>query len=611
MKRVRAKELLAKERMLHTFPGGGDVKVVIGYPNRYWVAMSNLGFQAVYRLFRENPRFAVERAFIPDGSTEGDLISTLETGSQLSQAEILAVSVSFETDYPDVLRLLEAAGVNLNSAYETDAEGLPRMIKDNPTFSKEVRHIRPLIVGGGASLTLNPEPLANLFDAIAIGEGEGLIEEIGETYLQARADGVTFDELLVRLSRLDGIYVPSLYRPRYRDDDTIEKVEAAPHAPIRPRRRYIKNIDEMTTATVIQTSETEFRSMYMTETGRGCEVGCKFCVAGYMYRPTRKRSAESIKQTVKIGLENAESIGFVGAAVSSHPQIADLARSVAEQGKRAALSSIMSQRVTPELAASLSESEYKTVALAPEAGGEALRFRIGKRVLDDQLVAAVKTLARSGVRNFKLYFMVGLPSETIDDVKSIINLVERVQGAALDAAKELESFAIAPKILMSVNPFIPKAWTPFQRHSFLGFREIKDRLALLRRGVGRIPNVEMNAEAPKESYFQVLMSRGDRRVGDLLIDMHKAKEDWKFLVQNGGKIIRKGVPAPEFYVLREFGEMEFLPWEVIDLRLKRTLLEREYRKTFDDDVTPLLTRARRALDAGEAIGLGVSNASRT
>ena len=223
----------------------------------------------------------------------------------------------------------------------------------------------------------------------------------------------------------------------------------------------------------------------------------------------------------------------------------------------------MSQRVTRELAGSLSESEYKTVALAPEAGSEGLRFRVGKRVCDEQIVEAVKTLAREGIRNFKLYFIVGLPSETPDDVEAIATLVSRARSAAASGAREQEDFSVAPNLWLSVNPFIPKAWTPFQRHPFLGQKELKVRLEVIRRGIAKLPNVEMKFESPRESYFQAVMSRGDRRVGDLLVEMLVRGENWKWLVNNGNEELIQGVPPPAFYVNRLIGEEELLPWEIV------------------------------------------------
>ena len=588
--RTRDKELRAKETLLHPIDAEkGDVRLVVAYPNRYWVAMSNLGFQAVYKLFAEQDRFSVERAYIPEELDENKKtkIKTFESARPLSSAEILALSISFETDYPAVLSMLQAAGVKLETCSEIS--------RKTSSFEGEDNFYRPLTIAGGAAVTLNPEPLANFFDLMVIGEGEEVVQEISDLYLECRDKGTNFEEMLYLMSAIEGVYVPSLVDVSYRDNFEIKEFTPTKHQNFPIKRRIVKDISRVPSTTVIQTPETEFKSMYMTETGRGCEVGCKFCVAGYMYRPIRKRSEESLADTVKIGIESGESVGFVGASVSSHPKISKLASSVAAAGKRASLSSIMSQKVSKELAGSLSESEYKTVALAPEAGSETLRFRIGKRVCNEQVVDGITTLAKNGIKNFKLYFMVGLPGESIEDVEAIAQLVERAQIAALEAARSQPDFTIAPKLILSVNPFIPKSWTPFQRHGFLSFKELKKRLKIIRSSIQSLPNVEMKNESPRESFFQALLSRGDRRVGDLLLYLHTYSLDWRWLVKNSKKEIIPGVPVAEFYVNRTIAGSETLPWELLDFGVKRKLLEREYEKTFSQDVQPLIERARQSL----------------
>jgi radical SAM superfamily enzyme YgiQ (UPF0313 family) len=496
------------------------------------------------------------------------------------------MSVSFETDYLYALEMLKEAGLRLENRNALTWEE-----------REEEYHARPFLLAGGAALTLNAEPLANFFDAIVIGEGEDLVSEFSEVFLAAKDQRLSLRETLERLSEIEGIYIPSFYSPTYKADDTIQEYTSYyDKAPERIPRRYLKEIDKYATYTIIQTPETEFKQMFMTETGRGCEVGCRFCVSGYMYRPTRKRSKETIDRSLQVGMEESPSVGFVGASVSSHKNISELASSVAQSGKRASLSSIMSQKVTKELAASLSESEYKTVALAPEAGGEQLRFRLGKRVTNKQVVDAVTILAENGIRNFKLYCMIGLPSEGLEDVEEIAKLARDCKEAAMAAARRQEEFTIAPNIYLSLNPFIPKAWTPFQRHGFMDFNEVKRRIEIVRKGVSRIPNVELKFESPRESYFQALVSRGDRRVGDLMVEMLNRKEDWRWLVKNGKKRILDHVPPADFYVHRLIGEEEILPWELVDMHITRELLEREYRETFEEDVVPLIARKNKELE---------------
>lgn len=565
---------LAKdERFLFEPAKGGDIRVVVAYPNRYWVAMSSLGFQTVFRLFAEQPRFAVERAFIPEKESISSGLRTFESGSRLSDADILAISLSYEMDYPHVLSLLEASGLDLDHCWETKTDR-PKRIDSG---------FRPLIIGGGAALTLNPEPLANFFDALLIGEGEEAIPEIVNAYIEARNQKLPRSELLLRLCQLEGVYIPSLYQVGYDTEGAIRGFVANTGAPTRVKRRLLRKLDQAPTCTAIQTPNTEFSSMFMTETGRGCEQGCRFCVSGYMHRPVRKRSREVIEQSLPLGQTHGESVGFVGAAVSSHRAIAELTGSVTAKNRRASLSSLMTHRVTNELAQNLARGRTKSIALAPETGSEALRFRIGKRVSDEQIVQAIRTLCHSGITNLKLYFMFGLPTETIADVEEITRLTARLREEALDAKREAGHMSVAPKLLISLNAFIPKAWTPFQRHEFLGMDELKKRLKIIQQGVGKLPNVEIKYESLRESYFQVVLSRGDRRVGDLLLTMHQKAKDWRWLVRNGQTRVLESVPEPDYYVYRTFSEEEILPWEIVDLRIKRSLLEREYDRALNEE----------------------------
>jgi radical SAM superfamily enzyme YgiQ (UPF0313 family) len=342
--------------------------------------------------------------------------------------------------------------------------------------------------------------------------------------------------------------------------------------PARPQRRFVKDSSKFATYSRILTPETEFKSMFLTETGRGCEMGCRFCVAGYIYRPIRKRSEEAIADTIKIGLENSDAIGFVGAAVSSHKSIAKLAQSVAQQGARASLSSIMSQKVSRELAASISESEYKTVALAPEAGSERLRRAAGKRVMNEQVIKAATEMAEAGIRGFKLYFIVGLPTETDEDVDAIAHLAIAVRDAVTEVSKPTGKLAW---VSLSINPFIPKASTPFQWEPMLDPKVLDKKIERVRKLTMKVHNLEMRFEPPKESYFQGLLSRGDRRVAKLLIEVEKRGESWKWLMKRTSAPIVEGVPPVDFYVARRIGYEELLPWEIVDSRIPRKLLKRE------------------------------------
>jgi radical SAM superfamily enzyme YgiQ (UPF0313 family) len=385
-------------------------------------------------------------------------------------------------------------------------------------------------------------------------------------------EGWTREKTLHALAQIEGVYVPRFYEPEYAEDGTMKRIVKRDDVPPRPRRRFVKDLSKFKTYSRILTPETEFKSMFLTETGRGCEMGCRFCVAGYIYRPIRKRSEEVLQETVQIGLENSDAVGFVGAAVSSHKSIAKLAQTVAENGARASLSSIMSQKVSKMLAASISESEYKTVALAPEAGSTRLRRAAGKRVDNEQVISAARELAEAGIRGFKLYFIVGLPTETDEDVDAIAHLAITIRDAVVEISKSSGKLAW---VALSINPFIPKSSTPFQWEPMLDPKVLDRKIDRVRKLVMKVPNLELRFEPPKESYFQGLLSRGDRRVGRLLHEVERRRESWKWLMKRTKESLIEGVPPVDFYVSRRIGFNELLPWEVVDSLIPRSLLERE------------------------------------
>jgi radical SAM superfamily enzyme YgiQ (UPF0313 family) len=566
LKKPTNKELKALERYVIPYSNGaGDIRFHLVYPNQYWVAMSNLGFQAVYDILARDSRVIVERGFLPHEDEQiQDAKKTqwrsFESNRLLSDCDIIGFSLSFETDYPNLLKILNNQGLLFESWQEREEA------------ASSGRFSVPLLIAGGTAVTLNPEPVAEFLDAIVVGEAEELLPEFMDVYNKAKGEGWSREELLKGLSQVEGVYVPRFHQPVFADDGAVLRYEVRDDVPARPRRRFVKDLSKFKTHSRILTPETEFKSMFLTETGRGCEMGCRFCVAGYIYRPIRKRNEESLQDTVQVGLENSDAVGFVGASVSSHKSIAKLAQTVAEKGGRASLSSIMSQKVTRALAASISESEYKTVALAPEAGSDRLRRAAGKRVKNEQVIAAASELAEAGIRGFKLYFIVGLPTETDEDVDAIASLAIAVRDAVVEISKPTGKLAW---VALSINPFIPKSSTPFQWEPMLDPKVLDKKIERVRKLVMKVPNLELRFEPPKESYFQGLLSRGDRRVGKLLLEAERRGESWKWLMKRTSETLVAGVPPVDFYVSRRIGFEELLPWEVVDSLIPRSLLERE------------------------------------
>lgn len=565
LKNPTNKDLKALEKFVVPYSNStGDIRFHLTYPNSYWVAMSNLGFQAVYDILARDSRVIVERAFLPEKfdtpTVKAEKWRSFENNRLLGDCDVIGFSLSFETDYPHMLSMLRNQGLLFASWQEREKA------------AQEARFPIPLIIAGGTSATLNPEPIAEFVDACVIGEAEELLPEFMNVMQRGKQEGWSREKLLFELAQVEGVYVPRFYTPRFKPDDSMDSYDVATGIPARPKRRFVKDLSKFKTHSRILTSETEFKSMFLTETGRGCEMGCRFCVAGYIYRPVRKRSEESLTDTVQIGLENSAAIGFVGASVSSHKSIAKLAQSVAEKGGRAALSSIMSQKVSKMLSASISESEYKTVSLAPEAGTERLRRAAGKRVSNQQVIDAASQMAEAGIRGFKLYFIVGLPTETDEDIDAIAHLAVEVRDAVVAISKPTGKLAW---VSLSVNPFIPKASTPFQWEPMVDTKSLERKIERVRKLIAKVPNVELRFEPPKESYFQALLSRGDRRVSKLLYEMEQRNESWKWLMKRSTERLLSDVPPVDFYVSRRIGFAELLPWESVDSLIPRSLLERE------------------------------------
>ena len=588
LKNPTNKELKALERYVVPYSNSaGDVKFHLAYPNHYWVAMSNLGFQAVYDILARDTRVLIERGFLPEEHDSEKVASTkwrsFENNNLLGDCDILGFSMSFETDYPHLLKMLNNQGLLFGSWEEREAA------------AQNAKFRFPLLIAGGTAVTLNPEPIADFLDAIVIGEAEELLPEFVDVFHKAKSEGWSREELLKGLAQIEGVYVPRFYQPHYNDDGTMKRFEAPDDVPARPRRRFVKDLSKFKTHSRILTPETEFKDMFLTETGRGCEMGCRFCVAGYIYRPIRKRNEETLQDTVQVGLEQSDAIGFVGASVSSHKAISKLAQTVAENGARASLSSIMSQKVTRALAASISESEYKTVSLAPEAGSDRLRRAAGKRVVNEQVINAARELAEAGIRGFKLYFIVGLPTETEEDIDAIAKLAIAVRDAVSEISRPTGKMGW---VSLSVNPFIPKASTPFQWEPMLDPKTLEKKIERLRKQVLKVHNLEFRFEPPKESYFQGLLSRGDRRVAKLLLEAERQGESWKWLMKRTEREIVSGVPPVDFYVSRRIGFSEILPWEVVDSLIPKTLLEREAMRAHngEDWVQPAVPGYERVED---------------
>ncbi len=525
--------------------------------------MGNLGFQAVYEIFDRFPGAVCERAFLPDDDEAiGDgSLATLESGRRVCDFDLLALSISFETDYLNLPRLFALIGI--------------------PARSAERGGGAPLVMAGGPAMFLNPEPVADFIDLCLIGEAEEMLPEFLAVYGPAH-DVVPRAELLNEVAReVAGAYVPAHYEPTFAGPRLVDHGYSGPARQI-VERRLIWDLNRFPTSTRVLSDEAVFGDMVMVEASRGCQWGCRFCAAGFMYRPIRTRSPENLAQAVADGLRHRSTIGLVGAEMASVPGVAQLAAQAMAAGGRLSPSSLKADCVTPQLADALSRGGTRSATIAPEAGSERMRRVINKNLTEADILRAAEMMVDRGVDHLKLYFMIGLPSETDADVHAIADLVESIRARLGAGAQGPHRVG---RVTISVNPFVPKPWTPFQWDPMRPLSELRRGFRDLRRLCGRIPNLTVDTESPREGYLQTLLSRGDRRVARVLEEIHRAGGDWWATLGEWRRNGIDGVPHPDDYVHRTYDEGETLAWDFIDHRIDKSYLWIERRKALSERQT--------------------------
>ena len=528
---------------------GGKIAVCLVYPNRYRLAMGNLGFQTVYALLNAYPDVVCERAFLPDPDELAEYrksrtpLLSLESQRPLADFDLIAFSVSFESDYLHIPAIFSLAGIPPLAA------------------GRDTSH--PLVMAGGAALFLNPEPVADFMDLICIGEGEPILPPIIEVLNR----GGERSDILMAAAGLPGIYIPSLYEAEYQGERLVA-FRARAGAPDRVERLWDREIDRRPTTSVILSPDAEFADMFLVEVSRGCPRGCRFCAAGFIYLPYRQRGIEAVKAEVERGLAERGKIGLVGAAVSDYRGIGELCRHILEHGGKVSVSSLRIDALDEGMIEVLKESGHKTVALAPEGGSQRLRDLINKNIDEEQILAACDRLIGRGMLNLKLYFIIGLPTETDADLEELIFLVTKIRERVIAAARAERRLG---EVVLSVNPFVPKPFTPFQWRGMEEVKLLERKGKLLRDAVGRLSNVRLQMESPKDAYLQALLSRGDRRLATFLL-MSEELGNWRKAAQGAGI-------DTDLLVYRDIPLDELLPWDFI-AGGDRERLVREYRRAF-------------------------------
>ncbi|HBQ30249.1 MAG TPA: B12-binding domain-containing radical SAM protein, partial [Mitsuokella multacida] len=488
------KKQLQEEQGYYVYPVGTRTRFALVYPNSYFVGMSNLGFHIIYDLLNKRSDTACERVFLPERTKVERYVNTrtpimsMETQSPLYDFDVLGFAVSFEMDYFNILQLLSMGKVKAKAAERGERD--------------------PILVAGGPCPTFNPEPLAAIFDAFIIGEGEVIMPALMDAYQAAKREGLPRNELLQKLAEMPGVYVPSLYEQHYDDEGHLTAIEPLPGAPAAVSRQWVHDLDAYPAHTVVVTDNTEF-NFYLIETARGCGRHCRFCMAGYCYRRPRVRPLEYVKSAVLRGKALGKKIGLMGAAISDYPYIDELVTFIRDQGLAFSCASLRADSITPAIVKGLAESGQKTITLAPEAGSKHMRDIINKGITEEHLLHSIDLATAAGIRHVRMYIMVGLPMETDDDIQGIVDMTRRVQ-------QHMAAIGNLSRITLSINPFIPKPFTPFQWMAMTEKKVVEKRLNFLKKAL-KDKQIELLIEPLRSAYIQGVLSRGDRRVGDLLV----------------------------------------------------------------------------------------------
>ena len=554
----RLQELYKDEDSRVTVNPHAGQKVAIVYPNTYFVGMSNLGLHIIYEEINLRQDSVCERIFLPEkkeleayDKTKTPLMS-VETQRPMHQFDVVAFDVTFEMDYFHIPLMLRHGRV-------------PIMGKDRTEFD-------PIVIAGGPCATFNPEPFADFIDAFIIGEGEGIVSRVLDIIRDGKMEGLDRHAILRQLADVSGVYVPSLYVPIYSDNGEFKGYDIAEGVPKTITRHF-----EMLTSggeTVVATNYTEFGAMYIIEVARGCGRHCRFCMAGYCFRVPRVRPLDILKEGVDRAEKLGKKVGLMGAAISDYPEVDELVNYIRSKDMRYSCASLRADSLTQAVVDGLADSGQKTITIAPETGSERLRRVINKGISEEHLQNAATLSAKSGIQHMRLYIMIGLPTETDEDIEAIVGLAERTQA-------HMAEVGCKGRLTLSINPFIPKPFTPFQWMAMDNQKTVEKKLQYIKKALQKNRRIEVLVESPKEAYIQGVLARGDRRLGAVLAACAADRGSKSFKAE----MKAAGLDMDEMnYRERSFDE--FLPWSHLDMGMDDGYLEMEWKRSVDEAYTP-------------------------
>ncbi len=524
------------------------------YPGTYQLGMSSLGVQVIHATLNSRQDTACERVFIPEPKYVQELqkrneaLFSLETQTALHAFDIVGFSVSFESDYIHIPQALTLGKI--------------------PALAAERSEWHPLVIAGGINISYNPEPIADFIDIFVVGEAELLVHQLMDEFHEWKQANAPKTDLLHTLGKLPGLYVPSFYDVTYHADNTVKQVVPKPGFPQKISAAAVPKLDAVETCTHIHTPNTEFQNAHLIEIVRGCGRQCRFCVADYARRWPRRRSVENTLALAERARGITDRIGLVGASISDHPQIDDIATGLVERGFRISCASLRAETVRTPLLDALADSEQGTITIAPEVATPELQRVVNKAIPRERLYYVFEEALKRDILNLRLYFLIGVPQETPADVTAIVDMAKDMRKILLPHAKRTGKIG---RISFTISPMVPKPHTPFQWVAMEPPKTIAKKLDYLKREINRLGSLKVSSASARLAHQEAVFARGDRRLGKVIAELASGNLSWN-------NAFRKYGLAPDFYALRQRELNEVNPWDHLDLNVKPQFLQLEFSK---------------------------------